>query len=346
MIAKNYILLAPNQLTLKKMKKVLYVILALVCVYLVLCLMGPSETRVERKGTINASAANVQAILGDFNTFVKWSPWREKDTAMKITVEGEAGKAGHKYTWEGNKEVGKGTMVIDAINGDSVLQTLDMGYGPAKVYMVTKEENGVTNLTWGFYTKNPFFTRMFGLFMDMDKMLGGDFEKGIVKLKALAEAAPVAATYEVKEVQWEAAEFLGTKSTNLNMEKMAPFFGENFPKLFGDLEKNKITPVSAPGSICFKWDDASLSGDMAAVFRVPAGTKIKGWENYTTPAGKVLQIEYFGDYNKIGDAHMAMGKYLAEKKLTNGWVLEEYVTDPMKEKDTAKWQTNIYYMLK
>jgi len=332
------------------MKKVLYVILVLVGIYLILCMVGPSDMRIERSATINAPATAVQATLGDFSLFNKWSPWAEKDTAMKINIEGEAGKPGHKYYWEGNKEVGKGSMTLNGVSGDSMLQTLSFdGMGDSKVYMITKEENGATNLTWGMYSKTPFLGRAFMMFMNMDKMMGPDFEKGLAKLKTVVEAAattPATANYEVKELTWEERTFVGTKSTNLTMEKMSAFFGENFEKIFADLGKNKIKPESAPASLIFKWDDATLSGDMAAVVGAAKGTKAKGWETYTIPAGKVLQIEYFGDYNKIGAAHEAMGKYLAEKKLTNGWVLEEYITDPMSEKDTAKWQTNIYYMLK
>ncbi len=331
------------------MKKVLYVILALVCIYLVLCLVGPSDSRVERTGSINAPASAVQGVLTDYSVFSKWSPWAEKDTAMKVTLEGEAGKPGHKYYWEGNKEVGKGSMTFDGISGDSVLQTLDMGYGPTKVYMITKEENGTTTLTWGLYAKNPFFMRGMSLFMSMDKMLGPDFEKGLANLKTVVEAnaSKVAEkSYEVKEVQWEERTFVGSKKANLNMQTMAPFFGENFPKIMGDLGKNKIQPTGAPSAIYFSWDMATMSGDVAAVAPVAKDTKAKGWETYSVPAGKVLQIEYYGAYEKIGDAHTSMDKYMKEKSLTNGWVIEEYVTDPGAEKDTAKWLTNIYYILK
>jgi len=330
------------------MKKVLYVILALVCIYLVLCLMGPSDMRVERTASIKAPASAVQATLTDYSVFSKWSPWAEKDTSMKITLEGEAGKPGHKYYWEGNKEVGKGSMTFDGISGDSVLQTLDMGWGPSKVYMITKEENGSTNLTWGLYAKSPFFTRAMGLFMNMDKMLGPDFEKGLANLTTLVEtqaAAPVVKNYEVKEIQWEARTFVGKRGT-MGFDKLSAFFGENYPKIFADAEKNKVEMTGAPSAIYFKWDDSTNVTECAAVIPVKADAKLKGWEKFTTPAGKVLHIEYYGAYDKSIDAHMAMDKYMSEKGLSQTMVLEEYITDPGKEPDTTKWLTNIYYILK
>jgi len=331
------------------MKKVLYVILALVCIYLVLCLVGASDMRVERAATINAPASAVQATLTDYSVFSKWSPWSEKDPNMKITLEGEAGKPGHKYYWEGNKEVGKGSMTFNGMSGDSVLQTLSFdGMGDSKVYMITKEENGATNLTWGMYSKTPFLGRAFMMFMNMDKMMGPDFEKGLANLKTLVEAnaaAPVAKNYEVKETQWAARTFYGKKGS-MGFDKLEAFFGENWPKLVEDAQKNKVEMTGAPSAIFFKWDDSTNVTECAAVIPVKNEAKIKGWEKFPTPAGKVLHIEYYGAPNKSIDAHMAMDKYMSEKGLSQTMVLEEYITDPGKEPDTTKWLTNIYYILK
>ncbi|MBK6522736.1 MAG: GyrI-like domain-containing protein [Sphingobacteriaceae bacterium] len=89
-----------------------------------------------------------------------------------------------------------------------------------------------------------------------------------------------------------------------------------------------------------------MVGDLAAVMEFANGTKISGLEKWETPAGKVLLIEYYGSYDKSGNAHYAMDAYMKEKGYTQGTVLEEYVTDPMSEKDTAKWLTNIFYIVK
>jgi hypothetical protein len=336
------------------MKKVLYVILALVVVYLVLCIAGPSSVTVQRSVSMNASVDAVKSQVSDYNLFAKWSPWQEKDPTMKSTVEGEAGKPGHKYSWEGNKDVGKGTMEISSISADTLAEKLNFdGKGISDVYFIFKAEGAATNVTWSMTMKVPFFGRGMMMFFKgkMDKMLGGDFEKGLEKLKGVAETASTASTsaanYEIKEMDWtEERTYFGTKTNNLTMEKISPFFAENFPKIWGDLEKAKVTPASAPTCLCFKWDDATKSGDFAAVLAADKKAPVKGWEKYTVPAGKVLKVEYFGAYDKVGAAHEAMGKYMKEKGLTQGLVLEEYVTDPMSEKDTAKWQTNIYYTIK
>ncbi len=333
-----------------KMKKVLYIIGAIALIYLVCCVMGPSVIKVERSATINASADAIKSQITDYNVFAKWSPWAEKDTAMKTTIEGEAGKVGHKYAWEGNKQVGKGTMEITSISTDTIIEKLDFsGKGVSDVFFILKADGAGTNVTWAMNMNIGFFGRGMMMFMKgkMDKMLGGDFEKGLEKLKTVAEAAPAiegVANYEVKELNWDAKTYYGKKAT-VAFDKLGAFFAEYFPKMFVEAQKQKVVPASAPSCIFFTYDESKKETSCAAAVAVAKGD-VKGWEKFDVPAGKVLLIEYFGAYEKSANAHMTMDKYMKEKSLTQGLVIEEYVTDPMVEKDTAKWQTNIYYMVK
>jgi effector-binding domain-containing protein len=197
----------------------------------------------------------------------------------------------------------------------------------------------------------PFFGRGMMMFFKgkMDAMLGGDFEKGLGKLKTVSESGKegMAKKYDIQEMDWTERTYAASKKTNLAMDKIQPFFAENFPKLFADVQKDKIAPQSAPSAIYYSWDEKTMSGDMVAAVGIPNGTKVKGWETIVVPAGKVLFVSYYGPYRQIGDAHMAIGNYIKEKNLTKGdMVVEEYITDPGAEKDSTKWQTNIYYSLK
>ena len=110
--------------------------------------------------------------------------------------------------------------------------------------------------------------------------------------------------------------------------------------------KKAVEPTMAPSAIYFKWDQEKGETDCAAVSCVPNGTKIKGYETFAVPASKVLLIEYYGAYEKSINAHNAMDAYMKANNLPmQTQVIEEYVTDPMHEKDTAKWLTNIFYVL-
>jgi hypothetical protein len=281
------------------MKKVLYVILSILVLYFILCLVGPSEGKVERSISINAPAEVVKSALTDNKIFhEKWSPWTEKDPAMKVSYKGAAGQVGQKMSWESDKkEVGKGNMTIEAITADSVVQKLHFdGMGDSKVYFVSKGENNATNVTWGMQSKTPFMFRAMMLFMNMDKMVGPDFEKGLVKLKTYVESTPAPSAetaYDVKEIMTEERVMIGTKKTNITFDKIGPYFGENFPKLQGELEKNKIAMVGPPCGLYWNYDEKNGTVNIAAALGAAKGAKIKGnneWDYYDIPPSKALFV--------------------------------------------------------
>ncbi|MBA2611019.1 MAG: SRPBCC family protein [Bacteroidetes bacterium] len=332
------------------MKKFLYVIIALILIYLVLAMVGPKEIKVERNVSISKSIDLVKAKLGDFKYFHdEWSPWSEKDPHMKNTYTGNPGEVGHLYTWEGNKDVGNGQMELKGFNGDSIIERLSFeGMGDSKVYFISKDNSKGTDLTWGMIFDVSFFGRPIMLFMNMDKMLGADFEKGLTKLKTKLESineAPMA-SYEIKEVQWDAKDFIGTKRVKMDGNKLGAFFGEHFPKMWADLEKEKMKSPMSPCGLFYSWDEKTMATECAAVMCVPKGKTVKGWEKYDMPSTKVLSVPYYGAPEKSIEAHYAMDEYIKAHKLDYKFVIEEYVTDPMLEKDTARWLTNIYYILK
>src|ERR1700752_3747963 len=334
------------------LKKVIYVLTALVGIYLVLCLIGPKKVQVERSITVNASSEAVKTQLADFKFFQeKWSPWSGKDSAMKTTFEGETGMPGSKYSWKGNKEVGTGSMELIAINGNTILQKIvftEPHPSGGDVYLVAKPNGNATNVTWGMKFEIGFFMRAMMLFMNMDKMIGTDYEKGLAKFKEVMEAAPTVKTYngyEIKEVIWPDKTYFGKKAT-VAFDKLGAFYAENFPKIFNDAMNNKLEHTGPPSSIFYTYDEQKKQAECAAVISVPEG-QLKGWEKFNVPAANLaLHIAYYGGYDKLATAHKAMEDYMKEKGLTQDFRIEEYITDPMTEKDTAKWLTNIYYVIK
>lgn len=333
------------------MKKLLYIIIGLIVLYFILCLFGPANVKVERSTTINAPADMIKTKLLDFKMFHDtWSPWTEKDPGMKVSYAGEMGQPGSSMSWESTKkEVGKGTMTYIATSGDSVIEKLHFDdMGDAKVYFMVTPEGTGNKITWGMTNHIGFMGRAFMLFMNIDKMVGGDFEKGLAKLKPALEsaaAAPTAVHYDIKEESWEERVYIGKKE-NVAFDKLSPFFAENLPKIYEYISKNKLETASSPSGIFFTFDEAKQHTDCAAVIGVKGNKEAKGWEKFVVPASKVLMVAYYGPYEKTMAAHDAINNYMKEKGLSQSMVIEEYVTDPMTEKDPNKWLTNIYYVLK
>jgi uncharacterized protein YndB with AHSA1/START domain len=170
----------------------LVAVAAIVAVFIVVVAMQPSEFRVARSATIAAPAADVFTQVNDFHNWDAWSPWAKIDPTMKQTYEGAPAGSGAIYSWVGDGKVGQGRMtLIDSRPSDLVkirLEFLKPFKATNTAEFTFKPDGNQTVVTWSMSGRNNFFFKAFGLFMNMDKMLGGDFEKGLANMKSVVEA--------------------------------------------------------------------------------------------------------------------------------------------------------------
>lgn len=154
----------------------------------------PATFTVTRSAVIETPQARLFGIVSDLANFDAWSPWSRLDTAMKKTFSDETSGIGASYAWDGNGDVGAGKLtIVDLSPDDSV--TLDLDFlRPFKaknsVVFALKAEEGGTRMTWTMHGPLPIFARLMHMFVNMDKMVGGQFEEGLGNLKALAETNP------------------------------------------------------------------------------------------------------------------------------------------------------------
>ena len=152
----------------------------------------PSEYRVTRSAVLPAAPAAVFPHVNELKKWLPWSPWAKKDPNAKNTFEGpEAGK-GAVFHWAGNGEVGKGSMtVVDSKPSELVRLRLDFIEpfpGTSDVEFGFKPEGAGTAVSWSITGKHDFVGKAVCLFMDMDQMIGGDFEQGLANLKVVLES--------------------------------------------------------------------------------------------------------------------------------------------------------------
>ena len=176
---------------MKIIKTVLIVFSVLISMVLIVSLFLPSHYKVKRQIIINATMEEVFSQVNDFNKMQNWSPWRDYDPGMTITVEGEIGKAGYKYSWNSsNKEVGSGSLTrVNTQNERMIsneLNFVDYQMKSLNVWTFEQMPEGV-KVTWGNEGDIPFLGRIFFVMMDPDKMMGPDFEKGLERLKSYCE---------------------------------------------------------------------------------------------------------------------------------------------------------------
>jgi len=174
------------------LETILIVLAAIVVVFVAIVAMQPSDFRIVRSGTISAPAADVFAHVNDFHNWAAWSPWEKLDPALKRTHEGAPAGTGAIYSWVGNKKVGEGRMTLTESHPSDLIRIKLEFLKPFKATNTAeftfKPEGNQTVVTWSMIGRKNFMLKAFGLFMNMDKMVGGDFEKGLANMKSVVEA--------------------------------------------------------------------------------------------------------------------------------------------------------------
>ena len=175
-------------------KKILIAGVLILVAFVIVVATRPADFRITRSITIAAPPEAVFAQVNDFHKWDEWSPWAKLDPAMKQTYEGAPAGTGAIYSWAGNNEVGEGRMTItesrtnemvgiklEFLKPFAAVNTTEFSFAP---------EGNQTRVVWSMSGKNNFMAKAFDLFMNMDKMVGSDFEKGLRQMKSIVEAAP------------------------------------------------------------------------------------------------------------------------------------------------------------
>ena len=176
------------------MLQIILIAFAVIVVGLVIVVaMQPSEFRVARSATMSAPASAVFAQVNDFHKWEAWNPWGKIDPAMKQTYEGAPAGIGAIYTWIGNNKVGQGRMTLTESRPSDLIRIkmefLKPFAGTNIAEFTFKPAGNQTAVTWSMTGKNNFMAKAIHLFMNMDKMIGGQFETGLAQMKSIVEAA-------------------------------------------------------------------------------------------------------------------------------------------------------------
>lgn len=172
------------------LKKIGLAIVAALAALLLFATTRPDSFSVERRVVIQAPPEKIQPLIADFHRWAEWSPWEKLDPAMKRSFGGASAGVGATYGWQGNKDVGSGRMEVKTAAPDKVRIQLDFiepfeGHNTTD-FLLTPRDGG-TEVRWVMFGPSTFVTKLMGLFVSMDAMVGKDFEKGLAQLKVVAE---------------------------------------------------------------------------------------------------------------------------------------------------------------
>jgi uncharacterized protein YndB with AHSA1/START domain len=174
------------------MLKIIFIVIALLIAgVLVFAATKPDMFQVQRSASIKAPPEKVYALINDFKQWSIWSPWEKKDPSMKRRLSATTAGKGATYAWDGNKDVGRGSMEItEAVPSSKIRLKLDFEtpFEAHNIITFTLEpRDGATQITWLMEGPAPYLTKIIHVFFNMDKMVGGDFEAGLAAMKAAAE---------------------------------------------------------------------------------------------------------------------------------------------------------------
>ncbi len=173
-------------------KKIAIGLLAVIVVLVAVIATRPADFKIERSAAMAAPPEIVFAHVNDFHEWAGWSPWDKMDPSMKRTYSGPASGVGASYHWVGNDKVGEGQMtIVESVPSEKVSIKLEFlkpfaATNPTTFTFALKD--GATQVTWAMTGTNNFMMKGMGLFMNMDKMVGDDFERGLAQMKVHAEA--------------------------------------------------------------------------------------------------------------------------------------------------------------
>ena len=331
------------------MKIVLRILIVIILLFLLIGVLTPKHHSVSREIVIAAPIDVIHSQINDLKKWDTWSPWEQSDPTITKTYGPKTEGTGAYYTWK-SENSGNGKLTIAKSSPDTIWTDVEFeGMGTSKSAYAFAKEDANTKVTWSFSYDTPFPWNALTWIMGYNKSMGKEFDKGLTSLKKVCEEVNLTADkkykgYSIKELEMPSAFYVFKRAT-VNIKDMSGFLGSSYGIIGKACAEQKATIKGPASSLYWTFDEKGGKTDMAAA--MPVDKSVTGPNMSTIElGGKAIMIDYYGDYNKIGEAHGGMADYMAEKNVKNKVpVLEQYITDPMTEKDTAKWLTKIIYFL-
>lgn len=342
---------------MKKLVKILLIIVGVLALaFAVMAMIAPRKYDFSRGILIKADKQVIWEQISLWKNFNNWSPWYELDTAMKQKTEGTDGATGCKYSWE-SKAAGSGNM-INTVMEPGKRREYELRFadwdGMSVCDMTMKDSAGGTWVSWGMKGENGAVGAVFMMLMGgIEKAVGQDYEKGLKKLKEYCEKQG-ASSSKLSEVTVKTMDKMlfvqFRRQVNMDdyMAKAGDMFQEGAGKVMAHITANKLQMRGTLYGIYYKWDEKNRKIDFAVAVPVDKEAGASGDISFATlGGGSCAMIEHWGPYAGTGNAHAALDKWMIDqgKTMAQGPVFEEYVTDPVAEKDPMKVLTRVWYPL-
>lgn len=330
----------------KILLKSLYILLAVTVLLLVAAIFLPKGISTAVKGEIDAPKNYVFNLLNDQRNVSIWNDWVKTDKGIKLNFTDKNIGLGSNYSWH-SESFGEGSIrYVDVVENEKIVAELMMGGDKSTYTQMLSEENGKTKIEWKFESNMSYPTNVMAPLFKY--MMQKSYKKCIVHIQdEMAKRTKGKYNgFQVKEEGQNAKYFITTRSV-VPFENIGQFYTQNISAIYQRAQNEGISTIGAPTSLFYTYDEVKKVSDMAVGVQVLNPVNIKDLSAEAIPAQNAVIVDYFGDYAKTGEGHIAIDGYMKDRNMPQSFpVLEEYLTDPIKEKDMSKWQTKIYYFIK
>jgi len=330
---------------MKALIKILYLILAIIVLFLLAGIFLPKKSHVESSVIINASPDIVFDQINTLKNWAKWSPWQNADSTMKLIYFGPVSGVGASYSWT-SEHSSSGTLSITECDANKYIQTeIDYGTrGKAISPWHFKEENNGIKVTWAIDNQRMGYFERYFIILFKKNMLN-TFSQGLIKLKEVSEALRLDHISEVQEVQLVERHALIITDSAL-LQNSGAKMKEMFVKLMSYSEKRNLQTAGVPFTIYYKWGNEGFTTFACGIPITEKTWTTTGYSYIEMPEGKAIMVTHWGNYNSP-KPYEALDNYIKNNGIQiAGPPWEEYITDPKTELDTSKWETRIYYPVK
>jgi effector-binding domain-containing protein len=333
---------------------------------LTLASLKSPEYKVERSTVIHAPVAVVWNQISRWKQFNNWNPWAALDSNAVYQFEGNDGAQGSSISWKGNDKIGAGSMRtwrIESLKSvDAELLFTAPWESKSNTRMEMSGNDGQVQVSWTMYGKQSLLERSFGLFMGgMDKMVGKDYEQGLINLKRVCEqghaapvqqeAAPIATEQGIPlyEVNLPARKYAGIRNvvTAAQLES-GEYLKQTVLSLMAGMAQNGLRVSGSVFVFHYMNDAASGMMDIAVCMpvEIPKGKTAGNLYLFELPQRRAIAAEQKGIQANGGPARRALNEYISTKGIqTEPFTLEEFLFDPLSSKQTDALKTRQYKLL-
>jgi len=322
---------------MKLLKKILIAIVIFIILLLVIAYFLTRKMEVTATDKIEAPAKIAFNLVNDFKNHEKWDPWVETDTTLSFAYSentlGEGAYIDYKSAMMGT---GRSTRTTSKQDEQIILTTAtpDM-VGSSLMSFDFAPDGESSGLTWNFETEMPWPMNLMNFFFE--RSMQKDMQRGVKNISNLATERWKKNIYDGYEVSQEIRESMHyvTNRNVVPFDQADKYHSQSMQPLFKKIQESGVKMEGFSSALVYNFDQEKMTLDMAAAIPIK-----------TLEAGKVLVVDYYGDRADSAPAHFAIDDYMRDRGLFNSYpVVEEYITDPMEEKDPSKWLTKVIYYL-